>query len=245
MALDPRTRAAAYDRVGTTADIDEGLRKYMLSVYNYMALGVAFTGVVTLFVANSPGLLMAIAGGGFWVLFIGILGLGWFAPKIMTTKSVAAAHACYWVYAALWGLLIAPMIYAFLAIPGGTMDIARAFFITAGMFAGASLYGYTTKRDLSGFARFLMMATIGLLIAILVNVFFVESTMFSFITSILVVLVFAAITAWETQQIKTMYREADPDIVTRMAIFGAFMLYGTFVVMFIHILNLIGIMRGD
>ena len=106
-----------------------------------------------------------------------------------------------------------------------------------------SLYGYVTKKDLSGWATFLMMATIGLLIAIVVNAIFFQSTMMSLITSGLVVLVFSAITAWETQSIKEMYiSNADPNSVTSLAIFGAFMLYGSFVTLFIHILNILGIM---
>ena len=178
-----------------------------------------------------------------WFLFFGILGMGWFSPKILTMQSTVAAQLYFWVYCALWGVMIAPFVASFLNTQQGMMDVARAFFITAGMFAGASLFGYTTKRDLSAFGRFFMMATIGLIIAMLVNYFFVQSTMFSFGISALVVLVFAGITAWETQGIKEMYYEAPGEVVTKMAVFGALQLYATFVVMFIHILNLIGIMR--
>ena len=141
-----------------------------------------------------------------WVLFIGVLGLGFLAPRIMMTKSVGAAHLCYWSYAVLWGALISPMIFYFLAQGAqGQWDIARAFFITSGMFAGMSLLGYTTKKDLSGMGRFLAMATIGLLLAMFANMFIFESTGFHFILSIVVVLVFAGLTAYETQAIKEMY----------------------------------------
>jgi len=246
MALDPRTQTAYQVRAGEAAAIDEGLRSYMLRVYNYMALGVAVTGIVTLFMAANPALMQTIAIGPFkWVLFIGVLGMGWFSNRIMTMRSTVAAHAFYWVYAVMWGLLISPMIFYFLQIPGGTMDIAKAFFITAGMFAGASLFGYTTKKDLSVFGRFFMMAAIGLLIAIVANIF-LGSTMFSLGISFFAVLLFAGVTAWETQAIRNMYFAApNGDVVTRMAIFGAFVLYGSFIVMFIHILNIIGIMRGE
>lgn len=242
-----RRQSTTMDHVGARADIDAGLRSYMLRVYNYMALGVAFTGLVTLFMAANPALMQTLAlGPAKWVLFIAVLGMGWFSSKIITMRSTVAAHAFYWVYAALWGVMISPMIYAFLNVPGGTMDIARAFFITAGMFAGTSIFGYTTKKDLSAFGRFFVMATIGLLIAMLINVFFVESTMFSLITSVAAVLLFAGITAWETQEIKNMYYSAGSSgVVARMAIFGAFILYGSFVVMFIHILNILGIMRSE
>ncbi|MEM7444957.1 MAG: Bax inhibitor-1/YccA family protein, partial [Pseudomonadota bacterium] len=181
-----------------------------------------------------------------WVLFIGIIGMGFLAPRIMLTRSTMAAHACYWAYAAMWGLLISPMIYIFLTqMPNGPADIARAFFITAGMFAGMSIFGYTTKRDLSPMGRVLMMVTIGLLLAVVVNIF-IGSMGFQLLLSFGVVIVFALLTAFETQQIKEMYYSAsDGDEVTRMAIFGAFMLYGSFVTMFIWILQILAILRGE
>lgn len=245
MALDPRISAQGrtIDRA-TAADIDAGLRSYMLRVYNYMGLGVAFTGVVVLFMANSPQLMYTLAVGPIkWVLFIGVIGMGWFSSRILTMRSTVAAQAYYWVYCALWGVMISPMVYYFMQTDQGIADLARAFFITAGMFAGASFFGYTTKKDLSPFATFFLMAVIGLLIAMLVNAFLVQSTMFSLGISALVVLVFAGITAFETQMVKSMYFEAPAEMHNRMAIFGALGLYGSFVVMFIHILNIIGIMR--
>lgn len=242
-----RRQSTVMDHVGARAEIDAGLRSYMLRVYNYMALGVAFTGVIVLLMAANPNLMVTLAVGPIkWVLFIGVLGMGWFSSKILTMQSTAAAHAFYWVYAGLWGVMISPMVAYFLQSTSGTMDVARAFFITAGMFAGTSIFGYTTKKDLSAFGRFFVMASIGLLIAMLINAFFVESTTFSLLTSFGAVLLFAGITAWETQEIKNMYYSAgSANVVTRMAIFGAFILYGSFVVMFIHILNIIGIMRSE
>jgi FtsH-binding integral membrane protein len=223
------------------AGVDVGLRSYMLRVYNYMALGVAFTGALAMIVAMNPALVQTVASL-FWVFFIAILGFGFFAPRIMTTKSVMAAQACFWVYAALWGIVLGPIFYTYAQMD--PMILVRAFFITAATFAGMSLVGYTTKKDLSGMAAFFMMATIGVLVAILINVFFVQSTLMSLVTSIIVVLLFSGITAYETQQIKTMYNSGDMgDVVAKKAIFGAYMLYGTFVVLFIHILNILGIMR--
>ena len=244
MAIGP-DRSTVYTRDTTRVAIDEGLRSYMLRVYNYMSLGVAFTAAVTMIVAMNPAILMALADGGFWILFIGILGLGFFAPRIMMTRSVGAAQACFWVYAALWGVLMGPMIFAFANIPNGPMLIGQAFFITAGVFAGMSLLGYTTKKNLSGMGTFFMMAAIGFALAIVVNIF-IGSTLFSLLISIGVVLVFAGLTAYETQQIKNMYYQTDGhDVVTRKAIFGAFLLYGAFVTMFIHILNILGIMNQE
>ncbi len=245
MAIGP-DRSTVYSRDAARVAIDEGLRSYMLRVYNYMSLGVAFTAAVSMIVALNPAIVQAISGGLIWVLFIGILGLGFFAPKIMMTRSVGAAQACFWVYAAMWGALIGPMIFAFANfIPNGPLLIAQAFFITAGVFAAMSLIGYTTKKNLSGLGTFFMMAAIGLLIAIVVNIF-VASTLFSLLISVGVVLIFSGITAYETQQIKNMYYQTDGhDVVTRKAIFGAFMLYGSFVTLFIHILNILGIMNQE
>ncbi len=233
-----RTRADA-------AEIDAGLRSYMLRVYNYMALGVAFTGVVSLFVASSPQILFAVAGTPLiWLVFFGLLGLGWFAPRLMMSGSVATAQVCFWVYAGLWGVLIAPMLYRVGVLQGAPEDVARAFFIATATFGGMSLLGYTTKKNLSGFGTFFVMATIGLLIAVLVNAFLVQSWGFELILSVAIVLVFSALTAYETQMIKNMYYESDgSDVATRKSIFGAFMLYGAFVTLFIWILNLLSLFR--
>ncbi len=240
MAIGPDRQTVS--RAGArTADIDVGLRQYMLRVYNYMSLGVAFTGIVALFVANSPALISLVAST-FWLFFIAILGLGWMAPKIMMSKSVAAAQACFWIYAAMWGFLIGPMLAAYAQLD--PMLVPRAFFITAGAFAGLSLFGYTTKKNLAPMGAFLIMATFGLLIAMLVNVFFVQSVGFDWVVSIGVVLVFSGLTAYETQMIKNMYYAADgAEVITRKAIFGAFQLYGSFITMFIWILHILGMMR--
>ncbi|MCB2112035.1 MAG: Bax inhibitor-1/YccA family protein [Parvularculaceae bacterium] len=222
--------------------IDEGLRQYMLGVYNYMAIAVAGTGLVSLAVASNPALVASIAGTPLkWVLFAAILGIGWFAPRVIFTGSKSAAHGLFWIYALAWGALIAPMLFAFNAA-GAAQEIYKAFFITASVFGATSLYGYTTKKDLSGMATFLFMASIGLLIAIVLNVLIFQSTIMSLVTSGAVVLVFSAVTAYETQMIKNMYREGG-GANDRAAIFGAFALYGSFVALFVHILNILGIMR--
>jgi len=226
------------------AAIDQGLRQYMLGVYNYMALAVAATGLVSFFVASSPALVAGIANTPLkWVLFAAILGIGWFAPRVIFSGSKIAAHGLFWAYAAAWGLLIAPMLFAF-RMEGAAIEIYRAFFITATVFGSMSLLGYTTKRDLTGMASFLVMATVGLLVAIIVNAIFFHSTMASLITSGLVVLVFSAITAFETQMIKSLYTEGGA-MNERASIFGAFALYGSFVTLFVHILNILGIMRSN
>ena len=237
-------RGVSTDRVAV--DIDQGLRAHMLKVYNYMALGVAGTAIVSLFLMNNIPLLRTLTGGPMiWVWFVAILGLGFFAPRLMFSRNAFLAHLCFWLYAGAWGVIISPMIVRFFAINAGDL-VFRALAITAVTFGATSLYGYVTKRDLTGFSSFFVMGSIGLLVAIVVNALFFKSTMMSFITSSLVVLLFAGVTAWETQQIKEMYYENDGTAtMSSKAIFGAFMLYGSFVTLFVHILNLLGIMRGS
>ena len=244
MSFDPNQSTVARARVDT-ADIDVGLRKYMLRVYNYMALGVAFTGAVSLFIATNDQLLFMIAGTPlFWGVFLGILGMGWFAPRLMMSGSVATAHICFWIYAGLWGLGIAPMLYYVGVVQGAPDDVARAFFIATATFAGLSLFGYTTKKNLGPIGTFLVMAVIGLLIAMLVNAFLVQSWGFELFISIGIVLIFSLMTAWQTQVIKNMYYAADGnDVATRKAIFGSFILYGSFVTLFIWILNILSLFR--
>lgn len=227
----------------TRAEIDLGLRSYMLGVYNYMALGVALTAAIVMLVASNPAALAAVFGLK-WVLFIAVLGLGFFAPRLIFSGNTALAHVAYWGYAGLWGLMIAPMVGTYLAIAPNM--VFQAFLITAITFGATSLAGYVTKRDLSGFGGFFMMASIGIIIAMLVNVFFFQSTGFSLITSVITVLLFSGVTAWETQQIKEMYVEGDAaGIAQGKAIFGAFALYGSFVTLFVNILNILGIMRSE
>jgi hypothetical protein len=233
---DRKTMTRAQTQV---ADVDVGLRQYMLGVYNYMSLGVAFTGIVALVVAMSPALMEALVFSPLkWVLFGGVLLSGFVAPRVMMKGSIAACHAMFWIYAAMWGALMAPM---FLIYTGESM--VRVFFITAAAFAALSLYGYSTKRDLAPIGAFLVMATFGILLAVVVNIF-MQSAGFQLLLSVVVVLVFAGLTAYETQVIKNFYNESDGrEVQTRKSIFGAYMLYGTFVTMFIWLLAIFGVGR--
>lgn len=246
MAFDPQNRATAASggRVVDRAETDEGLRRYMLRVYNYMALGVALTAVISLVVASNEQLLYTIAGTPLkWVLFAGIIGMGFLAPRLMTSGSTMTAQLCFWVYAGMWGALIGPMLYAY-NMAGASDLVVKAFFITTGAFAALSLFGYTTKKDLGPIGAFLCMATFGLLIALLANIFFIQSAGFDLVITLAVIVIFSGITAYETQQIKKWYRQSDGTAVaSQKAIFGAFMLYGSFVTLFIWILHLLGIMR--
>ena len=245
-------KIGGYARTGD-AGLDAGLRAYMLRVYNYMALGVAGTAIFTLVLMNNPDMMRAIAMGPMkWVLFAGILGLGFFAQKLFFSGSVLVAHGAYWLYAAMWGALISPMLYAFFT-NGASGLVFQAFALAALTFGGTSLYGFVTKRDMTGWGGFLAMASIGLIIVSLVTFFFISdpgtSKTFSLVISSVVVLLFAAVTAWETQQIKAMYlegaAEGGEEFTSRSAIFGSFMLYGSFVTLFTHILNILGITSDD
>ncbi|PQA87801.1 Bax inhibitor-1/YccA family protein [Hyphococcus luteus] len=238
---EPRRQFGAIPRAGGVA-IDEGLRQYMLGVYNYMALGVAATGLFSMLIASNVGLMRTIMSGPLMLIgFFGILGMGMMAPKVIMNGSKVAAHAMFWAYAALWGVMIAPMLYMFQQ-QGAAVEIYRAFFITASIFGALSLWGYTTKKDISGWAPILGAGLIGVIVVMLLNYFFFQSTMGSLLTSCAVVVLVSAMTAYETQMIKSLYREGS-SMNERTAIFGAFALYGSFVTLFIHILNILGIMR--
>lgn len=240
-------QSTVMDRSGARADIDAGLRSYMLKTYNYMALGVAFTGLLVLFLVSNEQILLSIFSIPFmhFILFGAILGMGWFSNRVISMRSTVAAQAYYWIYAAVWALAITPMVY--IVMQKDTMIVGRAFLMAAGMFAGMSLYGYTTKKDLSGWGRFLMMAGIGLVIAILVNAIFLQDVGLSLIISCGFVVLIAAATAYETQAIRDMYYMAggNSHTIGRYAIFGALLLYGSFVTLFIHLLNILNILSGD
>ncbi|MBT5035568.1 MAG: Bax inhibitor-1/YccA family protein, partial [Rhodospirillaceae bacterium] len=215
---------------------DAGLRKYMLQVYNYMASGVLLTGIVAGAVASSPAAIEMIFGSGLSLVvmlapFAFILALSFGINKM----SAATAQAVFWAFAAVMGLSLSSI---FLAYTGES--VARVFFITAGAFAGLSLYGYTTKKDLSGFGSFLIMGLIGIVIASLVNIFLQSSAM-QWMISVVGVLVFAGLTAYDTQRIKLMYSELDDsEVYGKKAIMGALSLYLDFINMFLMLLHLFG-----
>ncbi len=242
---DPRENQVNYGaQTRGRVDYDEGLRSYMLGVYNYMALGIAGTAVGVLAIASSPALLEIVFSLR-WVFLIGMLGMGFFGPNlILNARSTAMAHGAFWIYAGLWSAAITPMVALYLNIAPNL--VFQAFAITAAMFGAMSVIGYTTKKNLTGMGQFAVMAIIGIFIAALINIFFVGSLGFSMFVSAAFVLLIAAITAWETQMIKNSYFASDAgDVATRKSIFGAFMLYGSFVSMFINILQLIGFLGGD
>ncbi len=218
------------------AEIDEGLRSYMLSVYNYMALGLALTGLTAYVVASTPALWAVLFGTPLkWVVMLAPLGFVFFLSARIHRMSVSAAQLSFWGFAVLMGLSMASIFLVFTYT-----SIARVFFITAATFGAVSLYGYTTRRDLSSFGTFLFMGLIGVVVASLVNLF-LQSSAFQFLISIVGVIVFVGLTAYDTQAIKEEYYELDaPETAARKAIMGALRLYLDFINLFIMLLQLFG-----
>ena len=222
------------------AEIDVGLRQYMLQVYNYMASGVALTGIVAYIVAATPALTQALFGNPImpWVVMLAPIGLALYFGARIHAMSFSTAQMIFWIFAGLMGLSLATV---FLVYTGES--IARVFFITAGTFAAMSLYGYTTKRDLTKFGSFLMMGLIGIMIASIVNIF-VGSSALQFAISVIGVLVFVGLTAYDTQKIKETYWEADDsETHGKKAIMGALNLYLDFINLFVMLLQLFGARR--
>ncbi|PZQ86000.1 MAG: hypothetical protein DI549_00500 [Ancylobacter novellus] len=215
---------------------DEGLRRHMLRVYNYMAIGLVLTGAVAFIVGTTPALYVPIFSSPLkWVVMLAPLAFVLFFSFRIQSMSASAAQTMFWAFCGVMGLSMASIFLVFT----GT-SIARTFFIAATMFGATSLYGYTTKRDLSQFGSFLIMGLIGVVIASLVNIF-LGSTMLQFIVSVVGILVFVGLTAWDTQSIKEQYAENfDAESQQKLAVFGAFSLYLNFVNIFQLLLNLTG-----
>ncbi len=238
MALGSQPRWTVRPAVGAQVDIDVGLRDYMLRIYNYMASGLALTGIVAYVFAQS-GLYIAIARTPLiWLVMLAPLGLVMWLSYGINRMQASTAQALFWVYAALMGVSLASV---FLVFTGES--VARVFFITAGTFGAMSLYGYTTQRDLSQWGSFLFMGLIGIIIASLVNIFLASSAL-QFAISVIGVIVFVGLTAYDTQQIKDMYFE-DDDAQTagKKAIMGALRLYLDFINLFMMLLQLFGSRR--
>jgi uncharacterized protein len=218
------------------ATLDQGLRAHMLRVYNYMASAVALSGIVAALVASSPAMTQLIFGTPLkWAFMLAPLGFVLVLAWKFETMSKTAVQALFWAYAACIGVSVAAMLLVFTGA-----SVARAFFISAAMFAGMSLYGYTTKADLSKFSAFLIMGVVGLLIASIVNIF-LGSTLLQFVISAVTVLVFCGLTAWDTQRIKDTYVEyAGTEVEDKLTVMNALGLYINFVAIFQAILHLTG-----
>ncbi|HSY36537.1 MAG TPA: Bax inhibitor-1/YccA family protein [Acidobacteriaceae bacterium] len=224
--------AATPDRVV----FDEGLRQHMLRVYNYMGLGLVMTGLVAFIVGTTPALYVPIFSTPLkWFVMLAPLAFVLFFSFRMESMSASGAQTLFWAFCAVMGLSLASIFLVFT----GT-SIARTFFIAAAMFGATSLYGYTTKRDLSQFGSFLIMGLIGVVIASLVNLFLASSPL-QFAISVIGIVVFVGLTAWDTQSIKEQYAENfDAESKQKLAVFGAFSLYLNFINIFQLLLNFTG-----
>jgi FtsH-binding integral membrane protein len=231
---------------GATSDvaIDQGLRAYMLRVYNYMLMGLGLTGLTAWFTASTPAfaqLFFTQAANGYslsalgWIVLLAPLGLVFFISFRIQQMSFATAQATFWIYAGLMGIGLTPILLLYTGA-----SVAQVFFTTAATFGAMSLWGYTTKRDLSGFGSFLFMGLIGILIASVVNMF-MQSGMMQWIISVLGVLIFTGLTAYDTQSIKETYIVGDDGTVAgKKAIMGALRLYLDFINLFLMLLRLMG-----
>ncbi|MBR0906571.1 Bax inhibitor-1/YccA family protein [Bradyrhizobium liaoningense] len=218
---------------GTIA-VDAGLRNYMMRIYNYMAAGVGLTAVVAwlTYQLTGPELLQ---NPLMWVFILAPLGLVFFIGARINTLSVATARLLFFVYAALVGVSLSTLFHIYTSA-----SITRVFFISAATFGALSIFGYTTRRDLSGLGTFLFMGLIGIIIASLVNLF-LRSTGLDWLISIVGVGVFAGLTAYDTQRIKAMYDSRDDETSAgRKSVIAALSLYLNFINLFMMMLRLFG-----
>ena len=251
---DPRANARWGQSAGpatgyaSQTQVDQGLRAYMLGVYNYMTVGLAITGVFALglkmvgTVESDAGRMMLTPigqvlykGPMHWVIMLAPLAFVLFFSFRIDRMSAASARNLFFAFSAVMGLSLSTILLVYTG-----NSVARAFFITAGAFGGLSLYGYTTKRDLSPIGSFLVMGLIGLILASVVNIF-LQSSAFQFGLSVLSILIFAGLTAWDTQAIKEMYfANDDRETATKKSVNGALMLYLDFINIFQSVLSLTG-----
>ncbi len=233
-------RQSVNARTGSAALIDEGLRAYMLRVYNYMGIGLGVTGLVAYFfnqytLSNEAVYNAVYLSPLMWIIALSPLAFVLVLSFGINKMSFATAQMTFWAFATVMGLSLSSIFVVYT----GT-SIARVFFITAATFGTMSLYGYTTKRDLTGMGSFLMMGLIGLIIASVVNIF-MQSSALEFGISVLGVLIFVGLTAYDTQKIKEMYVELDSsEVMGKKAIMGALRLYLDFINLFLMLLRLFG-----
>jgi FtsH-binding integral membrane protein len=235
---DPQTTGVNTATVGVPrAARDVGLRSHMLKVYNYMSSGVLLTGIVSLLFFNSGYAASIMLGGGIlpWIIILSPLAIVFAMSFGVNRMATSTLQMLFWAFATLMGLSMSTL---FLVYTG--TSIAQTFFATAAAFLGLSLYGYTTRRDLSGLGTFLIMGVVGLLVAMLINMFLQSSAMQLAISAI-GVLLFAGLTAYDTQRIKSMYVQLQgTEFLGKAAIMGALSLYLDFINMFQFLLSFMG-----
>jgi hypothetical protein len=217
---------------------DAGLRSFMLKIYNYMALALALSGTIAYFAGTSEAFLMTVAGNPIltFIVMLAPLGLVFFLGFRINKMSLQTAQLTFWIYSALIGLSLFWIFAAYTQT-----SVARAFFVTAATFGAVSLYGYTTKRDLTSMGHFMIMGLIGIIIASLVNIF-LHSSALQFAVSIISVIVFVGLIAYDNQKLKAMYYQTagNAEMAGKYAILGALNLYMDFINLFISILRLVG-----
>ena len=218
------------------AGIDEGLRAYMLGVYNYMAAGLAVSGIVAWLVASSPAMLDLMFNTALrWPVMLAPLAFILVISFGINKMKASTVQALYWAFTAVMGISLASIFVIYTAT-----SITRVFFITAATFGAMSLYGYTTKRDLTGWGSFLFMGLIGIIIASVVNIFLASAAM-EFVISVIGVLIFVGLTAYDTQRIRNEYSEFDSsEVATKKSVFGALRLYLDFINLMMMLLRLFG-----
>jgi uncharacterized protein len=229
------------------ASFDEGLRAYMLGIYNLMFLGIAFSGAIAAVLITTPELLESMLANPLFPLtiFLGTFALSWCSPMIIESGSAAVGHIFFWPYCALWGAGLAPML-AFLIQEDMSQIIITSFFLAASLFGAASIYGYTTRRSLCDWGAYLCMLCFGLLAASILNLLVFEFNGLCFLICVATVIIFTAVTAWETQMIKDHYGQlGSAEQQEAFAIFGAFQLYGSFMVIFSRLLRIMYRLQGD
>lgn len=230
----------AAQRAGTAAAIDEGLRSYMLKVYNYMGIGLVVTGLVAYFsnqwaMSSEANFMLLYASPLSWVVMLAPLAFVLVLSFGINKLSAPMAQLLFWVFAGVMGLSLSSIFAVYT-----DASIAKVFFISAATFGAMSLYGYTTKRDLTGVGNFLIMGLIGLIIASLVNIF-LQSSMLDFAISAIGVLIFVGLTAYDTQKVKEAYDSGmGADQLQKTAVMGALSLYLDFINLFLMLLRLFG-----
>ena len=233
---DPRTTGLNAASVGVPrAARDAGLRSYMLSVYNYMTSGILLTGIVALLFYNSGIAAQVMQTPLQWLIILSPLAIVFAMSFGMHKMQTSTLQMLFWGFATLMGLSMSSIFLVFTGI-----SIAQTFFAVAAAFAGLSLYGYTTKKDLSGWGTFLIMGVVGILVALIINMFLQSPAMHMAISAI-GVLLFAGLTAYDTQRIKSMYAHvAGTDMMGKVVIMGALSLYLDFINMFQFLLSFMG-----
>jgi hypothetical protein len=233
--MEIKTYTPAVERSG----VDEGLRSYMLKVYNYMAGGLVLTAISAYTTLNTPLFNLffnqtGLTGFG-WLIFLAPLLLVFLFNSVMRRGSLGQVQAVFWGFSALMGASLAPIMLIYTA-----SSMTRVFLITAGTFGAMSLYGYTTKRDLSGVGSFMIMGLWGVIIASIVN-FFLKSPAMYYVLSYISIAIFVGLTAYDTQKVRMFYMSSDgEDMLTRKAVAGALELYLDFINLFLNLLRIMG-----